>query len=120
MTAGRGIALFTDELIDPALAIALRERGYDAISCHEAGRSNQRISDRDQLLYAAAADRAILTNNARDFIPVDIRWKRQGRSHAGIIVYAGVPPFASLLHRVIRHLDTVTPEMQHDTVPWLP
>ena len=60
MTAGRGIALFTDELIDPALAIALRAQGYDAISCHEVGRSNQRISDRDQLAFAAAAVRSII------------------------------------------------------------
>jgi len=43
-------------------------------------------------------------------------WKRQGRSHAGIVVYAGVPPFGELLRRVIRHLNATTPEMQHDTV----
>ncbi len=47
-------------------------------------------------------------------------WKRQGRSHVGIVVYADVPPFGELLHRVIRHLNATTPEMQHDTVLWLP
>jgi hypothetical protein len=118
--AGLGVAIYTDELIDPALAVQLRSLGYDAVSCHETGRNNRRISDRDQLAYAANDERAILTNNVRDFVPIDIRWKRQGRSHAGIVVYAGVPAFGELLRRVIYHLNTTTPEMQHDTVLWLP
>jgi len=84
------------------------------------GRNNLRISDHDQLAYAANDGRAILTNNVRDFIPLDVRWKRQGRSHAGIIVYAGMPPFGELLRRVIYHLDATAPETQHDTALWLP
>jgi hypothetical protein len=118
--AGLGVALFTDELINPALAVELRTRGYDAVSCHEAGRNNQRISDRDQLSYAAGDGRAILTNNARDFIPLDVRWKRRGRTHIGIVIYAGVPPLGDLPRRVIIHLDTITPEIQHDALLWLP
>ncbi len=58
--------------------------------------------------------------NVRDFIALDIRWKRQGRSHAGIVASAGVPPFGDLLHRVIRHLNATMPELQHDTALWLP
>ncbi len=76
--AGLGIAVYTDELVSPALAIALRTRGYDALSCHAAGRINQKISDRDQLIYATEHGRAILTNNNGDFAPLDTRWKRQG------------------------------------------
>jgi len=38
--AGRGILVYTDELVDPALAMALRTWGYDAVSCHEAGQAN--------------------------------------------------------------------------------
>lgn len=115
-----GISIYTDELVDPALAVQLRNRGYDAASCHEAGRNNRRISDRDQRIHATNHGQAILTNNLCDFIPLDVRWKRQGQSHAGIVVYAGVPPFGELLRRVIRHLNATTPEMQHDTVLWLP
>ncbi len=84
------------------------------------GHNNLRISDHDQLIYATDARRAILTNNVRDFVPLDARWKRQGRSHAGIVTYAGVPPFGELLRRVIRHLDATTLGMQHDTLLWLP
>jgi hypothetical protein len=118
--AGLGIAIYTDELVDPALAVELRTRGYDAMSCHEAGRNNQRISDRDQLVFASHNGRAILTNNIRDFIALDIRWKRRGRSHAGIVVYAGVPAFGELLRRVVRHLNTISPETQQDIILWLP
>ncbi len=50
--AGVGVRLFTDEMVDPRLALALRERGYDAESCLEAGRANQKIPDEAQLLYA--------------------------------------------------------------------
>ncbi len=118
--AGLGLIIYTDKLVNPALAIERRRRGYDAISCHEAGRNNRHISDRDQLAYAAHTGRAILTNNVRDFIPLDVRWKRQGRSHAGIVIYAGVPPFEELLRHVIRHLDAIAPDTQHDTALWLP
>lgn len=41
------IRLYTDEEVHPKLAQALRERGHDALSCHEAGRSNRRIPDPD-------------------------------------------------------------------------
>ncbi len=117
--AGLGVKLYTNELVNPALAVELRKRGYDAMSCHTAGRSNQRIPDWDQLAYAADNRRAILTNNIRDFIPLDGDWKLQGRSHAGIVIYAGVPPFGDLLRRIIHHLDMISPETQHDTVLWL-
>jgi len=117
--AGLGIAVYTDELVDPALAIELRKRGYDVLSCHEAGRINQKINDRDQLIYAANHERAILTNNKRDFLPLDVRWKRQGRVHAGMMLYTGFPSLGDLLRRVIAHLDRVEPETQHDTVLWI-
>lgn len=84
------------------------------------GRNNQRIPDSDQLAYAANDGRAILTNNVRDFVSLNVRWKRLGRLHAGIIVYAGVPSFGELLRRVIRHLDATAPEAQYDTLLWLP
>jgi len=118
--AGLGIAVYTDELVDPALAVALRARGYDALSCHEARRINQKINDRDQLIYATEHGRAILSNNIRDFVPLDTRWKRQGRMHAGIMLYVRFPPLGDLLRRVITHLDTVEPDTQRDTLRWLP
>jgi len=51
---------------------------------------------------------------------LDARWKRQGRAHVGIVLYSDFPPIGELLRRVIAHLDTTEPDMQRDTVLWLP
>ena len=117
--ARRGITVYTDEHVDANLAGELRRRGYDAVSCHESGRANQGISDVAQLAYAAEHGRAILTNNVRDYIPLDAHWKRQGQMHAGIITYAGVPSIGELLRRVIAHLDVTEFDAQYGTVLWL-
>lgn len=117
--AGLGIAVYTDELVTPKLAVALRTRGFDVIACHEVGRAGSSIPDNEQLAYAASVGRAILTNNIADFVPLDIRWKQQGRAHAGMMLYATTPSFSELFQRVIAHLDMYTPEMQHDTVLWI-
>jgi len=70
--AGLGIRLFTDEMIDPDLAIALRRLGYDAESCQEAQRHNRKLSDEDQLDYAAGEGCAILTFNISTSILLSI------------------------------------------------
>jgi hypothetical protein len=117
--AGLGIALFTDEHLSPLLAEVLREHGYDAESCHEAGRANQSISDADQLSYATQAGRALLTFNISDFVQLDGEWKVLGQEHAGIIVSSEIVNFSLLLARVRRHLDLIAPEVQHNTLLWL-
>ena len=118
--AGLGIKLFTDEQITPALALALRERSYDVISCHDVGRANQRISDHLQLEYATQEGRTILTYDRADFAQLDAGWRRTGRQHAGIIlVPSSVNTFGELLLRVMQHLDITDPEIQFNTVLWL-
>jgi hypothetical protein len=114
--AGLGITLFTDEMIDPRLAVDLRRRGYDVQSCQEAGRNNRGISDQRQLSYATQQGRAILTFNRRDYRRLDRAWRAAGRPHTGIIVSGVVSDFAELLQRVKLHLDTVEPADQVDRV----
>jgi len=117
--AGLGIKLFTDEDVDPDLAEALRRRGYDAVCCLQAGRSNLRISDHDQLTYAAQQGRAILVFNVVDYVRLDRRWKAAGQQHAGIVVSPKIEDVGELLRRVMRHLDIVSPDQQGDTLLWL-
>lgn len=118
MTGG-GIPLFTDEHIDARLAPALARRGLDVISCQQAQRANQRISDEDQLAYATSQGRAILTFNMVDFIALDAEWKQDGRRHAGIIVSAEIRSLTELVRRVEHHLSTIPPEQQINTLLWL-
>ena len=116
---GRGVRLFTDEDVDAALAAALRQRGYDAVSCLESGRSNQHLSDQAQLIYATEQGRASLVFNTREYFPLDASWKAVGRRHAGIIASAKIEDLGELLRRVMRHLDSTDPQAQHDTLLWL-
>src|SRR5262245_29258205 len=117
--AGHGVRLFTDEHLSPLLAEVLREHGYDAESCHEAGRANLSIPDDDQLHYATQAGRVILTFDISDFVQLDSEWKSLGKEHAGIIVSSEIVNFSLLLARVRRHLDLIAPEVQHNTLLWL-
>jgi Domain of unknown function (DUF5615) len=114
-----GVGLYTDEDVFRALARALRDRGYDAQSCQEAGRAGQGVPDEAQLLYASRHGRAILTFNCTDFLRLDAHWKRAGREHAGIIVSVEVDDLGELIRRVERHLNTYPPSVQHDTLLWL-
>jgi hypothetical protein len=117
--AGLGIRLYTDEMISSRLAQELRRRGYDAESCHEAGRSDRRIPDAEQLAYAAQQGRAILTFNNGDYSRLDHQWKASGQRHAGIILCPEIDDIGELLRCVERHLDTVVPSIQQDILLWL-
>jgi hypothetical protein len=117
--AGLGVKLYSDEDVDPALALGLRQDGYDALSSHEAGRTNQKISDEDQLIYAVQQGRAILSFNTADFIKLDREWKAAGKRHYGIIVSLRINDVGELLRRVKKHLDTVSPAQQENILLWL-
>lgn len=80
-----GLALLLDEDMSDRVAVGLRARGIDAISVHELGRANARVPDEDQLIYATARGRVLVTYNRRDFQALDARWRTQGRRHGGII-----------------------------------
>jgi hypothetical protein len=106
-------------MIPHRLASALRRDGFDVISCEEAGRSDQQIPDDQQLAFATREGRAILTFNIGDYCRLDTEWKSIGRSHGGIILSPETRDFGTLLRRVERHLNTVPPHLQRDTVLWL-
>lgn len=74
-----------DEQLSPQIAILLRQAGYDvdAVADREdlVGRS-----DRTILEAAASEDRAVVTNNIKDFRPLAAEWLAQGKLHAGLIL----------------------------------
>jgi hypothetical protein len=57
--------LYLDEDVHKKVATALRLKGYDVISTHEA--QKQSLSDYQQLEYAISQQRAIFTFNVGDF-----------------------------------------------------
>lgn len=114
--SGLGIRLYTDEDVDVRLAEQLRRRGYDVISCRDAGRHRKGIPDDDHLVFATRARRAILVHNSRDYVRCDHAWKATGQQHWGILVIENGTPIGELVRRIQRPIDTVTAQEQYDTL----
>jgi hypothetical protein len=75
-------------------------------------------SDAEQLEYATAERRAILTHNIRDFVILDRDWRSKGRPHYGIIASDQIP-FRELLRRTLRCLSRLDGEAIADRFVWL-
>lgn len=110
------IRVYLDEDVRPLLAEVLRQRGYDAVSSIELGR--MQVADADHFEYAARDDRAILTFNLRDFIPLAKTSIQSGRRFAGLVVSEQLP-FRVLLHRVLRLLGTRQSDEVANRIVWL-
>jgi predicted nuclease of predicted toxin-antitoxin system len=74
-----------DEQLSPRIAELLRNRGRDVQAVTDrsdlAGQS-----DRVILEVAAAEDRAVITNNVKEFRPLAAERLARGESHAGLIL----------------------------------
>ena len=76
--------LYLDEDVWLGLAAVLRERGLDVVHAYEVEQGG--MSDPDQLSYSVQQGRAILTHNARDFVPLVVEYFFSERSHNGVIL----------------------------------
>jgi uncharacterized protein with PIN domain len=98
------VKLYVDADVTPKLARILRTRGYDVLSAHETG--NAELSDVEQMAFAVAEGRALLTCNAGDFTPIFEDYWYTDREHLGVIVSEQLE-LGEMLRRVVRLLDTV-------------
>ena len=78
--------LLVDELYPPAIAVALRARGHDALMVQESGHHLR--GEPDDVVLAAAADqrRALVTENSRDLVRIHHRFVADRRPHFGLIL----------------------------------
>jgi len=79
----------------------LRDAGYDAVTTEEANRKG--ASDEEQLTFAIAEGRAILTHNARHFAPLVRALFLEGVTHYGGVVSSHLEK-GDLLRRVLALL----------------
>lgn len=77
--------LLLDEQLSPRIAQVLRERGLDAVAVGERDDLPQ-ASDREIMEAAAREQRAVVTNNVKDFRPIAAERLTTGRGHAGLIL----------------------------------
>lgn len=75
--------LLLDEQYSAEIAAQLRSHGYDVASVQDLGLVG--VSDTALLEAAAAEQRALVTNNVRDFAPLAVRWAAEGHDHYGLI-----------------------------------
>jgi predicted nuclease of predicted toxin-antitoxin system len=79
------LKLLLDEMYTAAVAEQLRERDHDVIAVSE--RADLRGStDEDLLAWARTEDRALVTDNQRDFIPIHHRAVSGRHHHKGLIL----------------------------------
>lgn len=76
------VRLYADEQFPFPVVQRLRLLGYDILTVQEAGRANQRIPDDQVLSFATACERAVITQNRRDFVKLH----QQYPNHSGIVV----------------------------------
>jgi hypothetical protein len=77
--------LLLDAHLSDALAAGLRARGHDA-NAAQADVRLRHLADPDLLEEAARQERAVVTYNVRDYVPLAREWAVTGRHHWGIIV----------------------------------
>jgi hypothetical protein len=110
------IRLFIDEDVHPMVAAALRARGFDTVSAHEVGRRG--LSDAEQLVFATAAQRALLTFNIVDFLELHRGRLATGPAHWGIILCEQAP-VGEVVRRLLNLLNRVTADELRNQVYWL-
>jgi hypothetical protein len=108
--------LLLDEMYSPAIARELRARGNDVVSVHDPGAAAiAGASDADMLASAQADERALVTENVRDYRPLEVGLVAGGFHHAGL-VYTTNRRFPrgdpATLGRLVRALEALLLEGQ--------
>lgn len=77
--------LLLDEMISPAIARALRERGHDVDAIKRDRPELESLPDIDLVRKMAAERRAIVTNDLDDFPPIHDRIVARDEEHYGML-----------------------------------
>lgn len=99
-----------DEQLSPEIAVLLRQTGYDVVAVAE---RNDLIGRNDRLVLDAASseDRAVITNNIKDFRPLAAERLAQGLTHAGLIL---VPSSRTRTRSAVAALGTAIEQILRD------
>lgn len=77
--------LLLDEYFSPSIAVQLRQRGHDVMAAWE--RADLRgLGDADLFALMPAEQRAIVTEDAADFLPIAAAAVVRGTDHFGVVL----------------------------------
>jgi predicted nuclease of predicted toxin-antitoxin system len=108
--------LYLNEHLSPRLATQLTSYGFDVTSSHGARMLSS--DDDEQFALAVSEQRAIVTFNFSDFVRLQERYIAEAKEHWGIIL-STEERTGTLLHRLLRLLNSVTADELKTTVRWL-
>jgi uncharacterized protein with PIN domain len=110
------LKLYLDEDVHRKVATALRLKGYDVVSTHDA--QKQSLSDAHQLEHAVAQQRALFTFNAGDFDRLHKEYLKDGREHFGIILSRQLP-IGETIRRLTSFLFTHAGQEIKNSIHWI-
>ena len=113
--------LYLDEDISPKVSEILRKKGADAVSAHETGMLE--ASDDDQLAFATAEGRAMVTRNRDDFITLTVQFFHDLKPHRGLIMVPHTIPgseFSKLTALLMNHSKKHPQGLESYTIDFLP
>jgi predicted nuclease of predicted toxin-antitoxin system len=114
------LKLLLDEMYPRRIAEELRARGHDAVSVHDApgaGTADEAVFD-----HARSEQRAVVTENIRDYRPLADAIVETGEAHSGLILTTAKRWPRNDLGAIITALDTLlatTPDESVNDERWL-
>ena len=113
--------LYLDEDISPKVSAILQKKGVDAVSAHEVGMLE--ASDEEQLSFAAADGRAMVTRNRDDFITLTVQFFEAIKNHKGLIIVPYTIPgseFSKLATLLVKFSEDYPHGLEPYTIEFLP
>ncbi|MEX2619913.1 MAG: DUF5615 family PIN-like protein [Egibacteraceae bacterium] len=107
--------LLLDVHFTPVIAEQLRDRGHAVRSAADDTVTRQ-LSDEALLGHAVGHASALLTNDAKDFVPIAGEWARAGRRHLGIVLTSDrrLPRTRTAIGRFVITLDALLSQHPDD------
>jgi len=100
------VRLLLDEHYSPEIARQLRARDHDVVAVAERA-DLVGLSDEELLRRMAQEQRAIMTSNVKDFVPLTSRSAVEGNEHYGLLLTSdkSMPRRSDAIGRVVDALD---------------
>lgn len=98
---------YLDEDVSPKVAEILRKHDINAVSAHDVEMVG--ASDAEQLDYAAAHGRCLITRNRNDFIALTTQFFNEQRPHCGLLIIPHTFPgdqFNTIARAIAQHAST--------------
>jgi len=110
------LKLYLNENLSWRIAKALREYGYDVVSSEEVAMNE--TDDATQMAFAVSEQRAIVTNNVRDFVELGKHYAATQQPHYGILLTTKAS-LRVLISRLRHVLDRMNAEEMINRTRWI-